>query len=123
MQDFIERLRAFDLDFNPPPSEAGIEALQSGLECRLPDESLALYRDHDGHRRCGQLEWRLLPAAEALDLYRGVFQNRGRYGLRFLWYDGQSNYAGVYADGPLQGRVCIEQHDNLPSPGDCSCQE
>jgi hypothetical protein len=112
MQELIQQLRASGLGFNQPLSEEGIERLEHNLECRLPEDVVALYRDHDGHQRCGALIWRLLPSSEVVRLHKELFQDWGRIGLRFFWYDEQSNYAGLYVDGPLQGRVCIEQHDD-----------
>lgn len=62
--------------------------------------------------------FRLMTAAEVREMHPHL-ESFGftSFGRRCFWTDDQSNYAAVYVEGPLAGRVCLLSHDGPdPSP-------
>jgi hypothetical protein len=117
LPDLLRQLRDRYDGFNPPATAADLARLQSTLG-PLPDEVLALYRDHDGSpaaplRDGAWLPTRLLPTNEALDITQTLrsFDNPSLGDVAWLWTDDNSNYAGVYTTGPAAGFVVIFAHD------------
>jgi len=114
IDDLIRRLRVLDLPFHPPASPERCAALGRALDCDVPAEILALYRDHDGEGDGrGVVPLRLLSIEEALEFRdtAGDFTELGGQDLRAFWIDDNSNYAGPYVAGPLCGKVGIIDHD------------
>jgi hypothetical protein len=115
IDELILRFRTLDMCFNPPLSPQASEALERSLACKLSADVIALYRDHDGSRVDAPGIWplHLMSAAEAIEFHRAT-GNSATWAwtdVRALWTDHQSNYAGVYVQGPLEGRVCILDHE------------
>lgn len=113
-----------------PASEAQLEAAAQALEMMWPEDLRALYLIHDGtapERLAAdwQDQWQvhldqdedawppgpyLMDLEEAVAWYiatQGVFPED----LRFFWTDDNSNYVGIYVQGPLLGMVCVFNHD------------
>jgi hypothetical protein len=112
--DIIKELRATQKTFNSPASEEKISALQTGFSSALPDAIVSLYRDHDGMPLQRGRGLRLMPVEEALELFATTGNELGclEKGIRCFWTDDNSNYAGVYATGPLKGKVCFLDHES-----------
>lgn len=116
IDELIPRFRALDLPFNPPASPERCVALSRALACELPAEILALYRDHDGTGgNRGDVPFRLMSIDEAMEFHgfsKGLDEQYGLE-LRFFWTDDNSNYAGLFVGDPLEGRVCIIDHEDV----------
>ncbi len=112
--------------FRAPASQTTLEALGTSLECRLPPDILALYRDHDGNTDRFITDGRLMSIEEVeafhetiaphdfgdgedSDLWKVALFGRG---LRAFWTDDNSNYGAVYVEGPLEGMVRWLYHDS-----------
>jgi hypothetical protein len=117
LQEVLKEVRSLYNGFNPPASEESLTKLQSSAG-PLSDEVLALYLDHDGSNSLPQrgtlvLTARLMPVAEVLTTQ--VAMNRIRVPKTgapiWLWTDDNSNYCGVYTDGPLSGWVTVIDHE------------
>jgi hypothetical protein len=103
--------------FNPPASEADLTELRRVVG-PVPDDVLLLYQDHDGSKRLPRrggtaLTARLMPVAEMLKnqslMDRVPIPKAGT--VVWLWTDDNSNYCGIYADGPLQGFLTVLDHE------------
>ena len=82
----------------------------------LPAEILALDRDHDGTDDArGDIPLRLMSIDEAIEFHgnSGYLAERGGREMRTFWTDDNSNYAGLYVEGPLPGRVFVIDHDEV----------
>jgi hypothetical protein len=117
LQKVLEEVRSLYNGFNPPASEESLTELQSSVG-PLSDEVVALYRDHSGsnglpERGRSALTARLMPVAEVLTTQ--VAMNRLRIpkigAAICLWTDDNSNYCGVYTEGPLSGWVTVIDHE------------
>jgi hypothetical protein len=76
---------------------------------------VALYADHDGMDEVGDLHWRLMPSSEAIATNAHGLD--GTVGVHWFWTDDESNYVGIFADGPLAGKLRILDHDESdPAP-------
>lgn len=113
--------RLFDTydGLNPPAAAEAIEQLDQALG-PLPDDVLQLYRAFDGsaegpRRGDRRLFSRLMPVAEAIEESRKLDElmgNRSRGGtIAWLWTDDESNWVGVYTDGPLRGWLVLFDHE------------
>lgn len=120
MQDQIDRLRSLEPVLNGPASEESIAALTEAAGGSLPTDLLSLYRDHDGCISLamgmdGMLPARLMPIDEALrtNLKLGEFYaDDPKLGpLIWLWTDDNSNYVGLYTDGPAAGWLTVLDHE------------
>jgi hypothetical protein len=84
------------------------------LGFRLLDDLRTLYQDHGGIHSCRVLPMRFLSPSEVADIMRAFRRNFP--GLLdpcagLFWTDDNSNYAGVFLDAPLYGRVFFLNHD------------
>lgn len=83
------------------------------MEMRFPEDIRALYERHNGAGHINGdaelLSPRLMPLAEVQSFFEETreFMNPE---VRFFWTDDNSNYVGVYVDGPLLGCVCLVSH-------------
>lgn len=114
----------------PPASDAQLEAAAQVMEMQWPENVRALYLVHEGtapERLADdwQDHWQaqldhdedatpqgpyLMTLDEATAWYtdtQGLFPDD----VRFFWTDDNSNYVGLYIQGPLQGMVCVLSHD------------
>lgn len=112
MQDIVIELQQLP-SRHPPASSAAIEALAAALGYPIPEAVLALYRDHDGLPTGSPLPMRLLSTSEATSTNAALRQPNLELSSRIavFWTDDDSNYAGVFTSGQLQGRVCLLEHD------------
>lgn len=122
MPEIVTRLRALGAPLLPPASEAAIIELRATLRAafglELPAEVEALYADHGGCQPNLTFPFRLLAPAEVPEVIAqlvafGVPFHDAELGV--FWADDNSNHAGVFAAGPLQGRVFLFDHED-PSP-------
>src|SRR5690349_10093411 len=111
VQQLIRRMRELYDGFNGRASDADLWTLQDVVGL-MPDDVLAIYRDHDGSARRPErgdacLPARLMPIDEVVELqpalHDALSQNAMIGRIAWLWADDQSNYAGLYTDGPLAG--------------------
>src|SRR5262245_32731200 len=119
MNDLIRRLRAFEIECNPPASPKQLKALETEFNAPLPNDLRALYRDHNGMADArGTLPLRLLSLdevrseRETLGLFLETFEWSDR-GLVLFFSNDNSDYAGVYLSGPMAGRVAIVPHEGV----------
>jgi hypothetical protein len=107
----IRRMRELYDGFNGRASDSELWKLQDAVGL-LPDDVLAIYRDHDGAaRRPGRgeayLPARLMPIDEVVEhqplLDAAMAQSVMIGRIAWLWTDDNSNYVGVYTSGPLEG--------------------
>jgi hypothetical protein len=105
---------------NPPATEPDVQALERAMGCPLPDDVRQLYADHDGSndRPTTSVGWcplRLLPIREAIETNRELadaLRDEPKAGdILWLCTDDNSNYAGVFLDGPLAGFVTVLNHE------------
>ena len=107
-------------ELKPPAPESQIEELS---KCgQLPGELLTLYRHHNGMTPGSNLPMRLLSITEALEENPLVLDSEWLE-RRFLsedrpllcWSDDNSNYAGIFLGGPLQGFLFFLDHEDVDS--------
>jgi hypothetical protein len=97
-----------------------LDELADVLGVPLPPPIRAIYEDHRAEEPGFDLCLRLLSPAEAARAIVGLRE----FGVPFedhelgvFWTDDNSNYAGVFASGPLGGRVFKIDHDEIrPEP-------
>lgn len=125
MTNLIRRLRDDYQGFRAPAEDAVLTRLNEAVG-PLPDDVLALYRDHDGSEYCpesatsdGVLPARLMPIEEAIETQPNVRDAWLRMDsvevpaageIAWLWTDDNSNYVGVYTSGPLRGWLTKLNH-------------
>jgi hypothetical protein len=129
----IQRLDAAGLRFHPPASDEDIQAMAEELSCILLPEIVTLYQQVDGMLRRANEDYaaltegggsvgdlyRLMSTAEVREMHPSLVPPYGfdAFGRRCFWADDQSNYAALYVEGPLAGRVCLLNHEELdPAP-------
>jgi hypothetical protein len=117
--EIIAQLRAGVGGLNSPAQEENLAEL-SRICGKLPSEVLQLYRNHDGSvgsLRVGkrQLVARLMPVREVLDTCAALSAIEDPIpqvgSIAWLWTDDNSNYAGIYVNGPLQAWICVLDHE------------
>jgi hypothetical protein len=119
LNELIANIRSSFDGFNPPAQEEKLAELLEALG-GVPDEVLALYRDHDGsvrlpRRQNSELTARLMPVSEALRFRKNPVRfiekipKAGNWAC--LWTDDNSNWCGIYTDGPLSGCVTVLDHE------------
>ena len=116
MNEIIEEYRTLGIGLNPPAMAEQLQLLEDALDCTLSDGLRALYEDHNGDDKTGTkgiyLPLRLMPVSEVIETHHFVKEfGWASQGLRLFWYDGNSNYAGLYVAGALEGRVCFIDHE------------
>lgn len=109
---------------NKPASEAQLQKAETEMGFPFPPQLRALYADYDGISQSAagkaQIPFRLLPLKEvnqlSIQLAKLPIEEMPvaytDYALRFFWTDDNSNYAGVFLDGPFIGMVGIWEHDD-----------
>lgn len=109
----------FEENFNPPATPQEINSAESELAVKFPQEIRSIYTEYNGipEYTCEHLPFHLMPLSEVVTLNR-IFRNEThsselvkKYGLICLWGDDQSNYAGIYLDGPFKGKTCFVDHE------------
>src|SRR4051812_31671110 len=104
--------------FNQSASEEDLAEFESKFS-PIPKDVRTIYRDHDGSGelpRGGEalLPVRLMPIGEALEAQRelnSAFHDAPKAGrIVWFWTDDNSNYAGVYTDGMLEGWLVKVDH-------------
>jgi hypothetical protein len=117
--EIIAQLRSGVGGLNSPATEEDLAEL-SRICGKLPPEVWQLYRNHDGSDglpRAGKrpLVARLMPVHEACDTCAALSEIDEPIpqvgSIAWLWTDDNSNYAGVYVDGPLQAWICVLDHE------------
>lgn len=106
-------------DGNAAPATAvELEELAHVLGVALPSAIRAIYGDHraeePGFERCLRL-FSPMEAARTIVALRGHGVPFDDDELGTFWTDDNSNYAGVFASGPLSGRVFIIDHEETSS--------
>jgi hypothetical protein len=117
--DIIKRLRRELNGLNEPATEQALARLHGVLDERPNAEVIALYEDHDGSGRLPKRKgWsvpaRLMPIAEALGVNHSLdaaLEGQTPGEILWLWTDDNSNYAGVFIEGLLEGFVTVFDHD------------
>ena len=101
----------------PGLTEAALVALEAALGATLPAAARELYR------RCGgitdrvrtALPMRLMPPTDVVDtlqiLADGMDVYRPHPAARYLFSDDNSNWVGIFVEGPLCGKLTILDHD------------
>jgi hypothetical protein len=119
LTNVIREIHARLEGFNPPATENELSRLCDTLGF-IPEEISLIYRDHNGSAdlpRCGmaQLTARLMPIDEVLDTKRAMVpfaKSLASVGsVTWFWTDDNSNYCGIYTDGPLTGWLTCLNHD------------
>src|SRR5262249_6910491 len=107
LRKVISDLRSRFGGFNSSASAADLSELQASISF-VPEDVLAVYRDHDGSPSLPEsnglrLAARLMPIAEVIKTeraMRGYTNTLAKAGeLAWLWTDDNSNYCGIYTDG------------------------
>lgn len=117
LQSTISQLRSVFGGFNAPASDEALAEFRASVGS-VPDDLLALYRDHDGSRDLPEsngtrLAARLMPIVEVIEIQHAMqgidFPKAGN--VLWLWTDDNSNYCGIYTDGLLAGWLCVLDHE------------
>lgn len=119
MQDIIDAYHKEGFTRERPAAPQALETAQQELDCRFPEPVLALYADHNGMPASKEwLPMRLMSLEEVIDFHKVVLEyGWDLWGLRIFWTDDNSNYAGLYITGPLEGKVCWIDHGEIdPTP-------
>jgi len=119
LREIIKEFRTEFANLNMPASTEDLRDLEHAIG-GLPDQVLILYRDHNGSAQLPQvrdrkLAARLMPIEEVITTQAALNRLRDSLptigALAWLWSDDNSNYCGVYMDGPLRGWLCILDHE------------
>lgn len=119
MKTLIAQMRSDYDGWNSKPAFSELVEFRR-LIGALPVDVLSLYQDHDGspalpRRGDAFLPVRLLPMREALDVQRWLAERTARLAdvgrIVWLWTDDNSNYAGIYTTGMLEGWLVKLNHD------------
>ena len=118
LREIIRETRAIVSGFNPPAGDRALENLR-GVVGRIAEDVLEIYRDHDGSDAIPivdgfPLAARLMPVKQVLKvqaMFAGAKDLPKCGTVLWLWTDDNSNYCGVYADGPLAGWVTVFNHE------------
>lgn len=119
VQKLIEQYRNDFTGLNPPAQIESINRLEQQVGA-IPEEVKLLYRNHDGCSSWAKSDryWivaRLMPIHEVLLTQNDLSElspplpTVGK--IIWLWTDDNSNYCGLYLDGPLTGWMTILDHD------------
>jgi len=103
----------------PGLDDAALGELERALDARLPEQVRQLYRLCGGVRdtvwRHRSPPMRLLPPDEAVDVLATLRECADTYPpspeARYLFTDDGSNWAGVFVEGPLIGKLTLLDHD------------
>lgn len=106
-----------------------IEELQKMIGYLLPESMLKLYQAREsGNETAPQNEMRLMTLSEVAEVYQ-AFQDDTWGPLEVhssmcpFWTDDNSNFAGLYVAGLLDGKVCFIDHEEVDlSPAYASVQ-
>jgi len=114
-----KKLCVKELDFedaaNAAATEADLADAEAALGILMPEEVKNLYRKYNGipEYKTKILPFHLLPLSEVLQI-NGVFRKDPivkKYSLLCFWGDDESNYAGMFVDGPFRGRISFLDHE------------
>lgn len=116
IDELIDELIAAGSQNRAPVSETALAAFSSnGLV--LPDMLLKLWRLADGVEfKPPWQDMKILPAREAREMFAAFRTTYPSTQLTMLpfFYDGQSNYCGVFLEPPLAGTAGYFLHDDVP---------
>lgn len=87
-----------------------LKSLEADLKARFPSELWDLYETIQDPAKSESGPFRLMPIEEVKDLREAMYGFNWRDSCAF-WTDDNSNYAGIYLDGPLRGRIYFLSHD------------
>jgi hypothetical protein len=115
VQKTIERFLALGMTGHPPTSEERLAELARELDAEIPAPVRALYEVHAGLEDGSRFPMRWLTPDEVAHDHR-VLREQAEYlcpaaDARYFWSDDNSNWAGAFVAGPLEGMVCILDHD------------
>ena len=121
--ELADLARQVQLLCHPPlqPTESRhIQALES-FAGYIPTDIRTLYAIHNGypiadHDQRGQIQIRLLPIEEVLAENDSIIDsiatpNTERPPIVFFWTDDESNWAGIFTEGPLKDYITVVDHD------------
>lgn len=126
LAQIVRQLEQHQPNTRPPLILEQFQAFETALECKFPPEIAQLYLEHDGTD--AKTDYRtmfLMPVQEAIERYDNIKHHKVFWqnfeGLtentRFLWHERNDNYAGLYIDGPLAGKINFYNHeDEDPAP-------
>jgi len=122
MHDLIKKLHTIDSEFNPPATSEMIELMEFALGCKLDPDLRLLYEDHNGVPQNAQVirfPMRLMSHLEVIGFHHdlqadapdaafdhNMLEPVTDFPIRYFWTDYNSNYAGIYIDGSLKGKMC-----------------
>jgi hypothetical protein len=125
MDELLNRLDQLSCDWRGPASLEQIRRAEAALGYPFPPELVTLYRRHDGAEPTSRCRpWRLMPLDEVIDLHIEVPRQWPTpeeadealpwrlMDVHPFWSDDNSNYAGIYASGPLGGTICFIDHED-----------
>ncbi len=98
-------------------SDGVLKSLEADLNVRLPSELWDLYQTIQDPLRSESSPFRLMSAEEVKDTREATnhfysdFSGFNWWNSCAFWSDDNSNYAGIYLDGPLLGRIYFLDHD------------
>jgi len=104
----------FGVRLNPPASTEDIAAMDNALGVSIPFMTQG-YQDHDGYSQNDDFRprFRLMPTREVIDFHHvgTIPMGWADQGFRVFYTDDNSNYAGLFVNRPIAGRVSIIEHD------------
>lgn len=115
MNDFLARIRALDCKFNPPCRPILRQMLLETLGEDINPIVMGFYDDHDGMDRAGSFPMRFMSIFEVVDRLLHTMAHP-QHGFHVFWTDDNSNYAALYIDGPMRGKVCFLDHEMFTGP-------
>jgi len=115
VQRLIERFLALGLPVEPALSDQRVQRLAQQLAAEIPAPVQELYRAFGGLPSPSDFPMRLMPPDEVVEI-ANVLADQAEWlhpatQARYFWTDDNSNYAGVFVEGPLVGKVCYLDHD------------
>lgn len=116
--EVLSKTRNVFSGLNEPASEKNLSKLTNEFG-PLPDDALAVYRDHDGANNLPESLTRrafarLMPVDEVIstcDRLRALTTIPAIDQVCLLWTDDNSNYCGVFTEGPLKNYLAVLDHE------------
>lgn len=120
MDELLRHYQELNLGLNDGATGEEVRALEASIGVALPSDLVMLYQHHNGETRPTRLPLRFMSVAEVREwlvmmrIYDLETDDFGwiDHGVIAFWSDDNSNYAGVYVRGPLNGRVCFLNHED-----------
>lgn len=118
IEHILQEYHMLNLRFGSCATLSQLEELETALGANLIDDLKRFYLDHNGEYYIkGSSQWlpfRLMAIDEVIDTHQyTVAEGLATEGVRLFYSDDNGNYAAIYLEGPLSGKMCHVNHEEL----------